>query len=100
MNIAAQTRPQGERSVNDVITRYHNGLESTAIQFTPWQNLGGGHSSKEMSMMFLCPSSPSSAVIFQSCVYANLQTSIERGRESRDLPINVSKSEGQLLCRS
>ena len=31
MNIAAQTRPQGERSVNDVITRYHNGLESTAI---------------------------------------------------------------------
>ena len=31
MNIAAQTRPRGELSVNDVIMCYHNGLESTAI---------------------------------------------------------------------
>ena len=31
MNIAAQTRPRGELSVNDAIMRYYNGLESTAI---------------------------------------------------------------------
>ena len=31
MNIAAQTRPRGELSVNDGIMRYYNGLESTAI---------------------------------------------------------------------
>ena len=31
MNIAAQTRPQGELSVNDVIMRSHNKLESPAI---------------------------------------------------------------------
>ena len=31
MNIAAQTRPRGELSVNNAIMRYYNGLESTAI---------------------------------------------------------------------